>query len=460
MRSTNQNAPKGKTTVVVGAQWGNEGKGKLVANLCKEADVCARFNGGANNIHTLSIGKNGEVHVGRDSEVVPKDLGGSRTLVLRLLPLGVINKKCDIVFGNGMVIHIPTLVHEIHQIQSLYDKDVLDRIYISTRSHVVFDFHLEMDHIFEELRGSKIGTTQKGIGPAYSTKTIRNGIRFADLLGNQGTLREKLFDLIRYFEKYNSGLHVDVERTLLETLHSFAKISFRVVDTVALMSKYMQENKRIVCEGANSVMSDIDFGSYPYVTSCNTTVGAASVGLGLPPTKFDNIIGVCKAFTSRTQHWFPSVMDPNHPETAEICMRIVKRGQEVGTTSNKPRRVGWLDLVQVKYAHDITGFDSLMLTKLDALSGLEKVGIVTAYKGMDVNAVGYPSTPEEFMTAEPVIEFMDGWSESLANVTKIEDLPAKAKNLIAKIEQFVGVPILRVQLGAPETLITDRDIIQ
>lgn len=460
MRPIERKGSEQNTTVVVGAQWGNEGKGKLVANLCKDADVCARFNGGANNIHTLSIGKNGEVHIGRDSEVVPKDLGGSRTLVLRLLPLGVINKKCDIVFGNGMVIHIPTLVQEIHQIETLYDKDVLQRIFISSRAHVVFDFHLEMDHVFENLRGSKIGTTQKGIGPAYSTKTIRNGIRFADLMGDKEALRERLFDLMRYFEKYHTGLHVDVERVLSETLASFSRIRERVVDTVSLMCGFIKQNRKIVCEGANSVMSDIDFGSYPYVTSCNTTVGAASVGLGIPPTKLGNIIGVCKSFTSRTQHWFPSVMDPNAPETKEICQRIILRGQEVGTTSNKPRRVGWLDLVQVKYAQDITGFDSFMLTKLDALSGLEKVGVVTGYKNIDVASCGYPSTGEEFRTAEPVIEFMDGWSESLEAVTCINDLPANAKSFISKIEEFVGVPITRVQLGAAKTLLTDRDIIE
>jgi adenylosuccinate synthase len=448
------------TVVVVGAQWGNEGKGKLVANLSRDADVCARFNGGANNIHTLSLGKNGEIHIGRDSEVVPKDYGGMKTLVLRLLPLGVMNKNCDIVFGNGMVIHLTSLVREIHDVSSSFDPNLINRIFISNRAHVVFDFHLEMDHKFEELRGSKIGTTMKGIGPAYSTKTIRNGIRFADLMGSPELLRVKLFELVRYFEKFHTGLVVDVERVLAETLASFAKLRTRVVDTVALMAKFMRDNKRIVCEGASSIMSDIDFGSYPYVTSCNTTAGAASVGLGIPPTKLGNIIGVCKSFTSRTQHWFPSVLDPNAPESAEIVNRIIMRGQEVGTTSNKARRVGWLDLVQVRYANDITRFDSLMLTKLDALSGLARVGVVVEYKGWDVNTQGFPSSGEDYRNVKPVIEFLEGWSESLSSVRTFEDLPENAKKFVARIEAFVGVEIKRIQLGAPETLLTDRDIIE
>ena len=453
--------PDTALTAVIGAQWGNEGKGKLVSHLCKDADVCARFNGGANNLHTLTIGGNGEVHIGRDSEILPKGSNGMKTLLLRLLPLGVINKACKIVFGNGMVIHLPTLLNEIREIQASFDKDVLDRIYISTRAHIVFDFHLDMDNIFEALRGgSKIGTTQKGIGPAYSTKTIRNGIRMGDLFSDPQTVREKVLELIKYFEKYHAGLEVNVDEVLSQTLSAFEILRPRVIDTVALMAKFIKDKKRLVCEGANSVMSDIDFGTYPYVTSSNTTPGAASVGLGVPPTKIGRVIGVCKSFTSRTQHWFPSVLDPNAPETVDICRAIIQRGQEYGTTSNKPRRVGWLDLVQLKYSCDISGFDSLLLTKLDALSGLEKIGVVVGYKNWNVDQDGFPSSFEDFVTIVPEIEYMDGWSGSLGNIKSFSELPDNAKAFVARIEAFVKCPIDRIQLGAPETLLTNADIIE
>jgi adenylosuccinate synthase len=447
-------------TVVIGAQWGNEGKGKLVSHLCKDADVCARFNGGANNIHTLTIGGNGEVHIGRDSEILPKNPDGMKTLLLRLLPLGVINKSCQIVFGNGMVIHLPTLLTEIREIQNCLDKDILDRVFISTRAHLVFDFHLDMDHIFEALRGSKIGTTQKGIGPAYSTKTIRNGIRIGDLFSDPTSLHEKLSELVRYFEKYHAGLEVNAENVLSQTLSAFEILRPRVVDTVALMAKFIKENKRIICEGANSVMSDIDFGTYPYVTSSNTTPGAASLGLGIPPTKIGRVIGVCKSFTSRTQHWFPSVLDPNSSDTAEICRAIIQRGQEYGTTSNKPRRVGWLDLVQLKYSCDISGFDSLLLTKLDALSGLQRIGIVVGYKNWNVDEDGFPSSFEDYIQIVPEIEYMNGWAGSLGNIKTFSDLPENAKAFVSRIESFVKCPIDRIQLGAPETILTDTDIIE
>ena len=448
---------RGECTAILGAQWGNEGKGKLVAHLCETADVCARFNGGANNIHTLSIDHKGEVYIGRDSELPSPSSRMKHTLVLRLFPLGVINKNCQIVFGNGMVLHLPTLLEEIRAIEAAFDPNVRSRIFISTRAHVVFDFHLEMDGVFDKLRGvNQLGTTQKGIGPAYSTKTIRNGIRVGDFVSESAVVREKLVDLTQYFQKYESGLTVDVDKVLTETLTVFQELRPRVTDTVSLMNEFSLAKKSIVCEGANSVMSDIDFGTYPYVTSSNTTPGAASVGLGIPPTRLTNIIGVCKAYTSRAQHWFPSSLGAS--DTA-ISDHLVARGRETGTSSNKARRVGWLDLVQVKYACEMSGFDELMLTKLDALSGLEQIGIVTKYKNFNVDKTGYPSTIEEFSRIQPEVEYVPGWSSSLASVSSIANLPENAKLFIRKIESYLHVPITRVQLGCSETNLSANDII-
>ena len=441
-------------TVVVGAQWGNEGKGKLVTKLCKSADVCARFNGGANNIHTFTIDAQENVYIGRVLPDTHLAVPVKETIVLRLFPLGVANKKCQVVFGNGMVLHLPTLLEEIKSIQSTFDAAVLARVHISSRAHVVFGFHQEMDNIFDDLRENKLGTSQKGIGPAYSTKTIRNGLRMGDLFSERPVIREKLVELVAYFTKYHPELQVDVDQVLDETLTIFAAIKDRVVDTVAVMDGFMQRKLRIVCEGSNSVMSDIDFGTYPFVTSSNTTPGSACLGLGFPPTKIGKVVGVCKAYTTRAQHWFPSEVD------GPVAALLIAKGHEVGTTSNKPRRVGWLDLVQVKHAHSVSGFDSLFITKLDALSGMDRIGVVTGYEGIDVENDGYPSTPEEFASITPIIQHVPGWTGSLASATSIADLPEPARNFNKKIETYIGVPVEFVQIGSQDTVLTDRDIIQ
>jgi len=429
----------GNCCVVVGAQWGNEGKGKLVSELSQKAEVCARFNGGANNVHTICVDSSGLVSTGRPSE----ESADMKTLTLRLFPLGVTNKSCKIVFGNGMVIHLPTLIDEIKSIQSSFDMNVLDRIYISTRAHLVFDIHQEVDRVFEDIRENKLGTSQKGIGPSYSTKTIRNGIRLGDLFSSETVVKEKLTELVSYFRKgfTHSNSPADIDKVVSEHMEMLSIIRTRIVDTVAIMSSFLNEKKTIICEGSNSVMSDIDFGTYPYVTSSNTTPGSASIGLGIPPTKISKIFGVCKAYTTRAQHWFPSVIDD------KVASLIREAGHEYGTSGGKPRLVGWLDLVQVKYAAGISGFDSLLITKLDALSGLDKISFVTEYKGTDVDSDGYPSTEEGYLKVSPILETMDGWKCSLAGITRIADLPENAKAYLKRIEIFVGVPIEQVQLG-------------
>ena len=447
----------GGCSVVVGAQWGNEGKGKLVHELCKTANVCARFNGGANNVHTVSVDSSGKIFIGRPAG----SKSDCKTILLRLFPLGVVNKNCKVVFGNGMVIHLPTLLSEIESIQGSFDPHVMDRIYISSRAHIVFDLHQVVDTMFEELRENRLGTSQKGIGPAYSTKTIRNGLRMGDLFSSDSVIKEKITELVTYFTRFTlseaiTGAVIDPEKILADHLRMFAKIQHRVVDTVALLDKFQKDKLSIVCEGSNSVMSDLDFGTYPFVTSSNTTPGSASIGLGIPPTRITKVLGVCKSYTSRPQHWFPSILDQDHPAAAQL----VSRGHEFGTSGGKPRRVGWIDLVQVKYVSDISGFDSLFITKLDALTGLSDIGIVTGYSNFNVLESGFPSTIEEFERIEPIIRYMPGWTESLQNVTRISQLPHNAIGFLRFIELFVGVPVEYVQLGTPQTVLTDRDIIR
>jgi len=417
--------------VAVGAQWGNEGKGKLVANLCRDADVCARFNGGANNIHTISMGCDGSLHPGRRVGGQKEDSPIAKEVVLRLFPLGVINKNCKVVFGNGMVVHLPTLMSEIRSIENSFDPAIRSRLYISTRAHVVFDFHQVMDEYFDDIRKNHLGTSGKGIGPAYSTKTTRNGLRIGDLFSDRSAVKDQVTELITYFTKYDENLSTEIDRVVDETLSMFSEIKHCVTDTVGLMKGFLDEGKRIVCESADSVMSDIDFGTYPYVTSSNTTAGAASVGLGFPPTKISKVIGLCKSFTTRAKHWFPSeISDPT------ISGHLIERGHELGTTSGRPRRVGWLDLVQVKYASEISGFDTLMLTKLDALAGLDRVGIVTAYEGVDVERDGYPSTEEGFFRIKPVVEYLPGWEKSDISSS------VKAGAFVDKIAQFLKLPVV------------------
>lgn len=437
-------------TVVVGAQWGNEGKGKLVYHLSRSADVCARFNGGANNVHTVTVDNDGRILMGRNAS---SGASAPQQLVFRLFPLGVLHKQCKVVFGNGMMIHLPTLLGEIASIQKHIDADVLDRVYISTRAHVVFDFHQKADHLFDDLRENKLGTSQKGIGPGYSTKSIRNGIRFGDLFSSRSVVKEKVHELLTYFNKY-SEFHdkfgsADIESLIDSELRHFEKIKHRVVDTVAVMADFLRSGQKIICEGANSVMSDLDFGTYPYVTSSNTVSGSACIGLGFPPTKISNTIGVCKAYTTRAQHWFPSVFGPGEMES--VGCKMLAAGNEVGTTSKVPRKIGWLDLVQLKYAAQVCGFDGFMVTGIDALAGLEKVGIVTGYVE---HSGGYPATDEAFKRVKVVVEYMPGWSEDdVRGVVTYEELPDSVKALLDRIEREVKVPVKYVQVAG---VIIDR----
>ena len=448
---------------VIGAQWGNEGKGKITDVLCKNADVCARFNGGSNNIHTISINQDGKPFVGRSlaSENAPKS-----TITLGLFPLGVANKNCQVLFGNGMVLHLPSLLRELDEIKASLDPEILARTFISTRAHIVFDFHRVVDTLFDGLRENRLGTTQMGVGPAYSTKTIRNGLRMGDLFSDRSVVREKIQELVTYFAKYSEfdATRVDVDKIVDDHLKYLELLRPCIVDTVALMATHLADKHTIVCEGANSVMSDLDFGTYPYVTSSNTTPGSASIGLGIPPTKISKIIGVCKAYTTRSQHWFPSRLDMA-TEGATIA-HIVAAGNEHNTRrpsqSAAPvpsRHVGWLDLAQVKYATGVCGFDCIALTKLDVLTGLPRIGLVTSYSNWDVESRGYPATDEEFHRLQPCVEYLPGWTESLSGIKSFAELPEAAKVFVARIQEVLATPVEYIQIGAPETVLSDRDVL-
>lgn len=442
------NISRGKTSrliVVVGAQWGSEGKEEIASFLSRDSHVYACFSGGPITTDKISLKDEGKVSLVQNSGSGTDISFSKRRRNQTLVPMEFIKQKCSIVIGNGAVVHLQSLVDELTALETSIDPELISRVYISTRAHVLFDFHQEMDVFFANLNENHIGTAGSGTGPTYSTKSIRNGIRFGDLLNSDRlTIVQKVEELVTYFKQYNKNLCVDIEEVVEETLKIFLRIKPCVEDTVVLMNEFLKQGKRIVCSTADSVMNDIDFGTYPHVGATNTTPGGASVGLGIPPSKITRVIGVCKAFTSReAQHWFPSIVsDP------VIVDHLLTRGR-AGRS-----RVGWLDLVQLKYASDICGFDSLMLTKLDALSDLEEVGIVSAYEGLDVETDGYPSTMEGFSRIKAKVEFLQGWKQQDLNGIKTRrDLPDQAKEFLRKIETFLGVKIDCIQLDDNKLII-------
>lgn len=341
------------------------------------------------------------------------------------------NKNCNIVLGNGMCVHLPALFDEVLAIERSMDPNIVSRLHISSRAHIVFDFHRDMDKFFN----NRCGTAVDGLGAGFSTKMIRNGIRFGDLSSSRSSIREKIEELVTYFTKYDRSLVVDIDCVLDDTLRMFSKIQSCVVDTVALMNRYMKEGKKVVVEGSGSVFSDIDFGIYPdHVSSHNTTPGSASTGLGIPPTKIGKVIGVCEAYTSSCKDWFPSLVTDS-----KILSHF-----PTGDTG-----LGWLDLVQLKYASSISGFDSLALTQLNGLTGLDAIGVVTSYAGLSVEEQGYPCTVEELKRVVPVVEYLRGWDHlDLGAIESMKDLPVEAKNFIRVIEKYLeNVKIEYLELG-------------
>jgi adenylosuccinate synthase len=414
-----------KFAVVLGAQWGDEGKGKLVDILAQQADICCRFNGGANAGHTLVVGPN--------------------KYAFHLLPCGMINKNCLNLIGNGVVVHVPTMMKELEDLKG-FDPDALSRLYISSRAHVLLDSHQKIDGMLEaEKDGKAIGTTKRGIGPCYASKATRNGIRFADLL-NEDTLREKIYELIKHQKlHYASALvDTDINKEVAKYVRFGKLLRNQIIDGVSFLHAEIDLNKKILVEGANASLLDIDFGTYPFVTSSSTAIGGVCTGLGVPPNKIDCTIGVVKAYTTRVGNGsFPTELD------CSVGDHLRKSGHEFGTTTGRPRRCGWLDVPMVRYSHRLNGYDSLNLTKLDVMTGLPKIKICTHYRiGDRVLADGYmPASVEQLKDVEPVYLELPGWSEDISKCTSFEDLPPNAKRYVMKIEQLTGVPVSWIGVG-------------
>ncbi len=413
-------------TVVIGSQWGDEGKGKIVDLLSAQVDIVARYQGGANAGHTICI--------------------GDETHVLHLVPSGIFHEGTQCVIGNGVVIDPVALMEEIRMIRKL-GIDVAGRLFISHNAHLIMPYHKRIEEVRERARDAgAIGTTGRGIGPAYVDKFARTGIRVVDLL-DRDVLRKKLRLNI---EEKNAILRevykeeeLDVEAIVEEYVEFDKLIDPFVTDTTALLGEALADGKEILAEGAQGSLLDVDFGTYPFVTSSHPTAGGACTGLGIPPTAINRIIAIVKAYTTRVGNGpFPTELDD------EVGQHLRDIGHEYGATTGRPRRCGWLDLVALNYTSRINGFTELAITKLDVMSGLDQVRAATRYEveGGKVTT-RFPSHLEGLKKASPLYETLPGWSENLTQVETLDGLPEAARSYLDFVSKNLNVPISYVSTG-------------
>lgn len=411
---------------VLGTQWGDEGKGKLVDILAQRYDIVARCQGGANAGHTIY-----------NSE--------GKKFALHLVPSGILNEKALCVIGNGAVVHLPGLFEEIDGLES-NGVSCKGRLLISDRAHLLFDFHQTIDGMREaELAGSLIGTTKRGIGPCYASKAIRNGVRVSDLR-HMDTFPEKLDILLHDAASRFKGF--EYSKSMLQTeVEHYKRYSERIepyiADTVHLMNDAFSSGKKILVEGGQATMLDVDFGTYPFVTSSNPSAGGICTGLGIAPRHIGDMIGVAKAYTTRVGSGpYPTEL------LDEAGENLRSAGHEYGTTTGRPRRCGWLDLVALKYSCQINGFSALNLTKLDVLSGLSRIRLGVAYKGPDGNVLkSFPADLDLLQKVEVIYEDLPGWQADLSKVRRYQDLPSAACLYVERIESLLGIPIDYIGVG-------------
>ncbi|CAH2094757.1 unnamed protein product [Euphydryas editha] len=426
-------ANNNKVTVVLGAQWGDEGKGKAVDLLSLNSDIVCRCQGGNNAGHTVVVdGKEFDFH---------------------LLPSGIINTKCISVIGNGVVIHLPGLFEELKKNELKGMLGWQQRLIISDRAHIVFDFHQQVDGLQEAEKGkNSLGTTKKGIGPTYSSKATRNGIRIGDLLGDFSIFEEKFRTLAANYKRMFPSLELDIENELSRYKEYADKIRPMVRDTVWYLHKEIKNGKKVLVEGANAAMLDIDFGTYPYVTSSNCSIGGVCTGLGLPPNLIGDVLGVVKAYTTRVGDGpFPTEL---HDATGEL---LQARGHEVGVTTRRVRRCGWLDLVVVRYTATVNGYTALCLTKLDILDTLKEIKVGVAYKINGKKIDYFPSSMTELSNVEVEYLTLPGWDCSTENIREMSKLPEAALNYVRTIEEFIEVPVKYIGVGQGRESIINAD---
>lgn len=412
------------SVVVVGTQWGDEGKGKITDFLSENAEVIARYQGGDNAGHTIKF--------------------DGTTYKLHLIPSGIFYKDKTSVIGNGVVINPKSLVKELAY---LHENGVAtDNLKISDRAHVILPYHIKLDQLQEDIKGdNKIGTTIKGIGPAYMDKAARIGIRIADLLDKEifeERLRINLEEKNRQFVKMYDDTPMNFDEIFEEYYQYGQQIKQYVTDTSVILNDALDKSKRVLFEGAQGIMLDIDQGTYPFVTSSNPVAGGVTIGSGVGPSKINKVVGVCKAYTSRVGDGpFPTELFDEIGET----IRTV--GNEYGTTTGRPRRVGWFDTVVMRHSKRVSGITNLCLNSIDVLSGLDTVKICTSYKLDGKHIYHYPASLKELNRCEPIYEELPGWSEDITHCKTLADLPYNARNYIHRISELVGVRISTFSVG-------------
>ncbi|WP_431085673.1 adenylosuccinate synthase [Paenibacillus sp. 8b26] len=412
------------TVVVVGTQWGDEGKGKITDYLAESAEVVARYQGGNNAGHTILI--------------------DGKKYKLSLIPSGVFyeDKKC--VIGNGMVVNPAALIEEITYI---HDNGFSTKnLVISDRAHVIMPYHITLDVLEEDRKGpNQIGTTRKGIGPAYMDKAARNGIRIADLLDAEEfetKLRLQVKEKNQMIEQVYGGEPLNVEDILKQYLEYAEFVRPYVGDTSVVLNDAIDADQKVLFEGAQGVMLDIDQGTYPYVTSSNPSAGGVCIGSGVGPSKIQQVIGVAKSYTTRVGDGpFPTELND------EIGDYIRETGHEYGTVTGRARRVGWFDSVVVRHARRVSGLTGLSLNSLDVLTGLKTVKICTGYKYRGEVITHYPASLKMLAECEAVYEEMPGWSEDITGVKTLEELPETTRNYVQRVSELTGIPIAIFSVG-------------
>ena len=426
-------------TVLIGAQWGDEGKGKIIDILAEKSDYIVRFQGGNNAGHTIEV--------------------DDKKFVLHLIPSGILHEHTKCVIGNGVVIDPTALFNEIEFLKKEKIK-IRGRLFVSDRAHIILPFHPHLDALREEAKktGHKIGTTQRGIGPCYGDKSARIGIRVCDLLEEE-YLKDRLKALIANKNSVIKDIFkakgVSFAKMFELCLEYAERLKPFITDTVVLLNDAINEGKKVLFEGAQGTLLDIDHGTYPFVTSSNATVGGALTGTGVGPTKITNVLGVVKAYTTRVGEGpMPTEFD------ADLMEIIRTKGGEFGATTGRARRCGWFDAVVVGHAARVNGLTNLAVTKLDVLDDMETLKICTGYKYKKKVIAHFPASSNVLNDIEPVYEEHKGWMTDTTTAKKLSDLPENARKYLNRISELLNVPVSIISVGAErtETIVLDKNL--